>query len=85
MILGTKSILQAIRGSKLVDFNDTIITDHHGFIFDINFKEYFHLQSSRYEQSETRKLNPNNRKHRIKFKDKLEEYIDQLGLVEKAE
>jgi len=81
----TRKVLRSIKGSKLVDFNDIILSDHRGFIFDMDFEEYFNLNPSRYDRSKTRKLNPNNRKHRIQFKEKLDEYIDQLGLIQRAE
>ena len=42
-VFATGKVLRSIRESKLVDFNDIIITNHHSFIFDIDFEEYFHL------------------------------------------
>ena len=75
MILETESILQATRESKLVDFDEIIITDHRGFIFDIDINEYFKITGSKHDRSEIRKLNPTNRKHRTQFKDTLEKYI----------
>ena len=43
VVWGIEPILHSTRGSKLVDFNEVIITDHRGFLFDIDFHEYFHL------------------------------------------
>ena len=36
-------ILYSTGGSKLVDFDEVIIIDYRGFLFDIDFHEYFHL------------------------------------------
>ena len=43
VVWGTEPILHSTRDSKLVDFNEVIITDHRGFLFDIDFHKYFHL------------------------------------------
>ena len=67
-----------------MDFDEIIITDYRGFIFDVNVKEYFGLEASKYDKSETRKLNPINRKHRTEFKETLENYINQMGLLNKT-
>ena len=83
VMLGTKSILQATRGSKLIDFDEIIITDQRGFIFDIDINEYFKITASKCDKSEIRKLNPTNRKHQAQFKDTLEKHISQMGLMEK--
>ena len=74
-VFASPSVLQYVRGSKLVDFDKIIPTDHRGFLFDIDFEEYFNIKPSTYDKSETRKLNPNNRRHKEKFKEVLEKYI----------
>jgi len=75
VILGTEPILQATRGSKIIDFNEVIITDHRGFIFNVDINEYFEITASKYDKSESIKLNPTNKKHREKFKETLENYV----------
>jgi len=83
-VFGTEQIVRVIRGSKIVDFDIIIITDHRGFMFDIDINEYFNLPASQYDRSELRKLNPVNRTHRMKFRETLEEYINQMNLLEKT-
>jgi len=68
----------------MIDFNEIFPTNHRGFLFDLDYKQYFHMKPSTYDKSESRKLNSSNRKHRIAFKEKLEEYIEKMGLMEKA-
>ena len=63
-VFGMEEVNRATIGSKLVDFDEIIITDHRGFLIDIDFKAYFKLQVSQYNKSESRKLNPTNRLHR---------------------
>jgi hypothetical protein len=84
-IFVTTSLIQYVRGSKIVDFDEVIPTDHRGFLIDIDFEEYFNIKPSTYDKSESRKLNPNNRRHREKFKEVLEQYIHQMGLLERAQ
>ena len=84
VILGTEPILQATRGSKIIDFDEIIITDHRGFLFDVDVKEYFDINTSKYDKSETRKLNPANRRHRNEFKETLEQFIEQTKLGERT-
>ena len=83
LFLGTEQIVRVTRGSKIVDFNEIIIIDHRGFIFDIDINEYFNLPASQYNRSKLRKLNLINRTHQIKFRETLEEYINQMNLLEK--
>ena len=83
-IFRMKKVNRAAIGSKLVDFNEIIITNHRGFLIDIDFKAYFKLQASQYDKSESRKLNPTNRLHRKQFKEILDEYISQMKLLGKT-
>ena len=78
------SIVQCIRGSYLIDVDEIMISEHRGFFFSINNEEYFDITLSFYDKSETPKLNPNKRKCENKFCDKLEEYVDQMKLIETA-
>ena len=83
-MFASPSVMQHVRGSKLIDFDEIIPTDQRGFLFDIDFEEYFNIKLSTYDKSETRKLNPNNRRHKEKFKEVLEKYIHQMGLMDRA-
>ena len=67
-----------------MDFHEVIITDHRGFMFDVNINKYFNKKYSRYDEIQSRTLNPNNRVYRTKFKKKLDEYIKDSNLIEKV-
>ena len=82
-VFGTESVVRVARGSKIIDFDQVIITDHWGFLIDIDVNGYFNLPASTYDQSASRKLNPGNRIHRKQFQETLEEYINQTKLMEK--
>jgi len=47
----TDSLMQAIIGSKLIDFNNIVNMDHRGFLVDIDIKEYFSVNSSTYNKA----------------------------------
>ena len=49
IVFGTESIVRVARGSKIVDFDKIIITEHRGFLIDINVNEYFNLSLSTYD------------------------------------
>ena len=66
-VLATDGIRQCMKGSLIVDFNNIVISDHRGFVFDIDIKEYFQINYSKYDTSDHVKLNPTKRSHRVKF------------------
>ena len=76
-VLGTEAIVRVAQGSKIVDFDEIIITDHRGFLIDLDVNEYFNLPASIYDHSTSRKLNPGNQIHRQQFLETLEECINQ--------
>ena len=51
-------------GSKLVDFDKIIVIDYRCYIFYLNIKELFNIETSTYNQPERRLLNSNNEFHR---------------------
>ena len=63
-IFATETVLQYVSSSKIIDFDEIIPTDNRGFLININFEEYFNVKPSKYNKSESRKLNPNNRRHK---------------------
>ena len=48
-VFGTESVVRVARGSKIIDFDEVIITDHQGFLIHINVNEYFNLPASIYD------------------------------------
>ena len=45
-VFGTEQIVRVTRGSKIVDFDEIIITDHRGFMFNIDINKYSNLPAS---------------------------------------
>ena len=60
----------------LVDFSNIVNSGHRCFIFDIDIKEYFSINASKYDTNNHVTLDPMKRSHRIKFVEKLDEYIN---------
>ena len=81
-VFATEEFLSAIRGRKQVCFGEVLATDHRGFLFDIYINYYVKINASIYDKNDSTKLNPNNRKHKSKFRDKLNECIDEMKLEE---
>ena len=81
-IMATNGLMQVMRGSKITDFQDAMNADHRGFVIGLDVKDYFSIESSKYDQSDNVKLDSTKRSHREHFKDKLYEHIDQLKLEE---
>ena len=65
------------------DFKEVIISEHSGFLFDLEVKRYFNICTSKYDEVALRILNSNNRVHRMKFKEKIEAYLKDSKLLEK--
>ena len=51
-------------------------------MIDLDARDYFSIESSKYDQSDSVKLDPTKRSHRESFKEKLDECVDQLNLKE---
>jgi len=83
-VFATTAVLNCINECKIVDYNEIIMSDHRGFIFDLNARKYFNMTHSEYDEKSNRLINPNNRKHREKFNQKLKDYITDSKLVEKT-
>ena len=80
----TADLMKFIQGSKIIDFNKVVNSDHRGFIINIDVKDYFSLNSSDYECANIVTLDSTKRSHRNKFKVKLKECVDQLQTEETA-
>ena len=79
----SEAALQVVTGSMLVDFNEIVMSDHRGFMFDVDLKELMDLEASKYDSRDRRTLNPTNRAHRTKFKESLEKLRTETKLEEK--
>jgi len=62
-VFSSEPIINCTEGSRLLDFDEVIITDHRGFMVDIDFNVLFNINHSKYDQSNIRSLNPTNRVH----------------------
>ena len=62
-----------------------MITDHRGFILNLDTKEFFNWNPSKYNIIDTRLLNSWNRVYRRKFKNKLEKLLNKSKLCEKVQ
>ena len=81
-VLVTEEVLESLQGSLLLDFKDVVDSDHRGFIFDLDVYQYFSVEASEYDTTNNVTLNPTKRLYKQKFHEKVNEYIDQLNLME---
>ena len=77
-MMATDRTMQATRGSKITDFQEIINTDHRGFVIDLDAEDFFSIESSKHDQTDNATLDSTKRVHREKFKEKLDEHIDQI-------
>ena len=63
VVIVIDSLMQAIIGSKLIDFNKIINTDYRGFLVDIDMNEYFSVDSSIYDKAQHITLDLNRRSY----------------------
>ena len=77
-------IIQYIQGNKLVNCNEIIVIDYRRFIFDLDAKQQFELDTIKYDQIDTRLLHLSNRVYRETFKKKLEKYLKESKLYKKV-
>ena len=73
-------ISEYIEGSKLIECNDIIFTNHRSYIIDINIEDYFNDQLSSWDEINRVMLNPLRRSHRIKFTQSLDEQLQKLNI-----
>ena len=81
-VLATEEVLESLQDSLILDFKDIVDSDHRGFLFDLDVCQYFSVEASDYDTTDNVTLNPAKRSHRRKFLEKVDEYIDQLNLLE---
>ena len=69
--LATEGFLGTIRGSKQVDFGEVLVTDHRGFLLDIDTNYYFKINAIKYDENNSTNLKHANRKHEGNLRDKI--------------
>ena len=67
-----QGLLEYIKGSILVETNKIVISDHRGFIINMNLLEYFQEAVSNYNTVNFKILNPNQKLHRDQFQEEIE-------------
>ena len=84
-VFGTEKMIYHIRGRRMIDFNEMLPADHRGFLFDIDYVQYFKLKLSNYHKTELRKLNLSNKKYCIAFKENLEEHAKKIDWLKRQQ
>ena len=64
----------------MIDFNNIILTDHCGYITDINLENYFQMDGNQVNNPNRSRINSRKLLHRTKFEEKVNEMIDLIGL-----
>ena len=49
VVFALEPIINCTEGSRLLDFDEVIITDHRGFMVDIDFNVLFNINPSKYD------------------------------------
>ena len=66
-IAASPSIMNCIEGYKLIEVNEIVLSNHRGYLIDINLELYFSEQISLWNTINRRILNLSRRSHRKKF------------------
>ena len=74
----TEGVLQNIKECRITNFEEIRLTNCREFIFDINIKSGFSVTHSSHDRCSAVKLDPNRRSHLVKFKENLDEYLNQM-------
>ena len=76
----TGGLLQHITGSEMIEYNEMIVSDHRGFLVDIDINTYLNVETCAIDDPTTICLNPRRLSHKKKFVKKAEELIDDVKL-----
>ena len=75
--------MEIVNGCMLLDFEELIISNHRGFIVDLDLEEYFNTIPSYYDEVDYSKLDSSRKSHWIKFYDVLEVEIIKRNIDER--
>jgi len=76
----TPNIIECIKGYKLLEVNDIIITDYHTYLVDINFEKYFQAQLSSWDNINRRIIDSVCRSYRTEFCKIVEDQMEIFNL-----
>ena len=82
-IAASIGIMKIVNGCILLDFEELIISNHRGFIVDLDLEEYFNTIPSYYDEVDYSKLDSSRKSHLIKFCDVLEVEIIKRNIDER--
>ena len=76
-IAASSGMMERVEGCQSLDHNDTVESDHHARVIDVDIEEHFQEEFSGWDDVNRAMLNPAKRSHREKF---VESIVDQLYL-----
>ena len=80
MIAATTGLFPFIEGYMITDFNKVLVTDHRGFIININIEDYAILNHFQIDRIDNSKLDSQRLSYNTKFIERVEEIICSTGL-----
>jgi len=81
-VMASEGILEHIKGCRLVDYNEILLTEYRKYLFDINIQEYFKSKSFNINKIYSSKLNSKWQSHMNKFTEKVDKLIELTNLQE---
>ena len=68
----TEGLLLHVIGCKMVNFCEIIVTDHRGFVIDVDINTCLNVKTSEFDEIDSVCLNPRRLSHKLKFVKKAE-------------
>ena len=63
----SEGLLPYIEGCEMTNYSEIIVTDHRGFVVDIDINAYLHIKISTFDEMDAVSLNPRRLSHKKKF------------------
>jgi hypothetical protein len=76
----TIGLSKFIDGSRMIDYNEILITDHREYIIDIYLDDYFDISLDNIDKIDDSRINSRKLTHRTKFIEKIEDLLDQINI-----
>ena len=80
IITATNGILEYVEGCKIIDFGETINSDHRGIIAEIHLEGFFHQYMDDIDQINHTILDCTRISHRNKFNELVEKRLDTIPI-----
>ena len=80
LITAISNLIQYVEGSKLLEINEVVNTDHHSYLINTNLEMYFDKEFSGWDKINKRMLDLNKRTHQKKFKEFTNELLDTIPI-----